>query len=261
MAAIENTPAMMLKVKGAAIAALCACAMPGVAGGVEIVHPKGVIELFTSQGCSSCPPADAVLARLAEGGETLALAWHVDYWDYIGWKDTFARPDNSKRQRAYAASMGASGVYTPQAIINGHMDVVGSRGKDVEEALEKLEGTPGGLVVPIDATVSGKVLHVEIPANAHSAGTTLWMVYFRNHAQVEVKRGELAGQTLDYTNVVTNVEMIGMVGDKPLVAEFPLNDMAQRGYESCALVLQKVTDHGTPGPIVGAAMVRDLATQ
>jgi hypothetical protein len=243
----------------AALAALCACALPASALAAEILHPKGVLELFTSQGCSSCPPADAVLSKVAETGRTLALSWHVDYWDYIGWKDTFARPDNTKRQRAYAVSMGTSGVYTPQAIINGRKDVVGSRGMDVEKALAELEGTPHGLVVPIDASVSDGVLKISIPANADSAGTTLWMVYFRNHAKVEVTRGELAGHTLDYTNVVTDVEMIGMVSDKPLTAEFPVKDMAQRGYESCALVLQKVTSHGTPGPIVGAAMVRDLA--
>ena len=84
----------------------------------EIVNPRGVVELFTSQGCSSCPPADRVLAEIAARGDMLALAWHVDYWDYIGWKDSFARPENAKRQRAYAASLGSKDVYTPQAIIN-----------------------------------------------------------------------------------------------------------------------------------------------
>ncbi len=259
MATMSNSLELSRNIKGAAVAALCACAMPAQAAATEILHPTGVLELFTSQGCSSCPPADLVLAEMAQTGKTLALAWHVDYWDYIGWKDTFARPDNTKRQRAYAVSMGAKGVYTPQAIINGRKDVVGSRGKDVEEALDALEGTPEGLTVPIDAKVSDGVLKISIPANAHSAGTTLWMVYFRNHAKVDVKRGELAGRTLDYTNIVTNVEMIGMISEKPLEAEFPLKDMAQRGYESCALVLQKVTSHGTPGPIVGAAIVQDLA--
>jgi hypothetical protein len=259
MAAMETSQALSRAMCRVAVAAVCACALPGHADALEIMHPKGVLELFTSQGCSSCPPADMVLDEVAKGGTNLALAWHVDYWDYIGWKDTFASPENTKRQRAYAVSLGSSGVYTPQAIINGRKDVVGSRGSDVQATLDALAGTKDGLTVPIDATVSGNVLKISVPVNSDSAGTTLWMVYYHNGAKVEVKRGELAGKTLSYSNIVTDVEMIGMVSDKPLVAEFPLKDMALRGYQSCALILQKVTDHGTPGPIVGAAMVRNLA--
>jgi hypothetical protein len=224
----------------------------------EIVSPRGVVELFTSQGCSSCPPADRVLAEIAARGDTLALAWHVDYWDYIGWKDSFARPENAKRQRAYAASLGSKDVYTPQAIINGHADVVGSKGADVVGMLEKLADGAGGLTVKMNADVKDGVLSVSIPANDHSADTTLWMIYFKDKAQVSVERGELAGHTLDYTNIVSDVEMIGMVGDKPLEASFAMKDIAGRGYNSCALILQKVTSKGTPGPIVGAAMIRDV---
>jgi hypothetical protein len=259
MAAIENPHVLTRTACGLAVAALCASALPAKVGAVEIMHPKGVLELFTSQGCSSCPPADRVMTQIVDEGENLALAWHVDYWDYIGWKDTFGSPENTKRQRAYAASLGSSNVYTPQAIINGRKDVVGSRGSDVKATLEAFAGTKDGLTVPIEAVATGNVLKITVPANADSAGTTLWMVYYHNGADVEVTRGELAGHTLTYSNIVTDVEMIGMVSDKPLVAEFPLKDMAQRGYESCALILQKVTDHGTPGPIVGAAMVKDLA--
>jgi hypothetical protein len=244
---------------GMALAVAAIVAQSAVANAAEIVNPIGVVELFTSQGCSSCPPADRVLAELAERGDTLALAWHVDYWDYIGWKDSFARPENTKRQRAYAASLGSRDVYTPQAIINGHMGVVGSRGKDVTEALDRFAGGEGGLSVKIDAAISGDVIDIAIPANAESSNTTLWMVYFRDKARVNVERGELAGHTLDYTNIVGDVEMIGMVGDKPLQASFPLKDMGNRGYDSCALVLQKVTDKGTPGPIVGAAIIQGLA--
>ena len=224
----------------------------------EIINQRGVVELFTSQGCSSCPPADRVLAEIAGRGDMLALAWHVDYWDYIGWKDSFARPENAKRQRAYAASLGSKDVYTPQAIINGHEDVVGSRGTDVVRALEALAGSGGGLTVAMNAELKDGVLNISIPANDHSADTTLWMIYFKDHAQVSVERGELAGQTLDYTNIVSDVEMIGMVGNKPLEASFAMKDIAGRGFSSVALILQKVTNQGTPGPIVGAAMIRDV---
>ena len=224
----------------------------------EIVVPTGVVELFTSQGCSSCPPADRVLSELAASSDTLALAWHVDYWDYIGWKDIFASPENTKRQRAYAVSMGETGIYTPQAVINGRKHVVGSRGKDVMQLLASFAGTQNGLSVPIGASVSDGVLKINIAAMPEAAGTTLWMIYYKNGADVKIERGELAGKTLRYSNVVKQVEMIGMVGDKPLQAEFPLQEMAQRGFDSGALVLQKKTSQGTPGPIVGAAIIRDL---
>jgi len=242
-----------------ALAVAAVLAPSAAVNAAEIINPIGVVELFTSQGCSSCPPADRVLAEIAERGDTMALAWHVDYWDYIGWKDSFARPENTKRQRAYAASLGSREVYTPQAIINGHKDVVGSRGEDVAEALERFAGGKGGLSVKIGAVISGDVIDIAIPANIESSNTTLWMVYFRDKATVSVERGELAGHTLDYSNIVGEVEMIGMVGDKPLQASFPLKDMGNRGYDSCALILQKVTKMGTPGPIVGAAIIRGLA--
>ncbi len=172
-----------------------------------------------------------VLTQVADDGENLALAWHVDYWDYIGWKDTFGSPANTKRQRAYAVSLGSSGVYTPQAIINGRKDVVGSRGSDVQAALDGFAGTKDGLTVPIDATVSGNVLKITVPANADSAGTTLWMVYYHNGAKVEVKRGELAGKTLSYSNIVTDVEMIGMV-----VRQAARRRISAEGHGRCAAI-------------------------
>lgn len=227
-------------------------------GAAEIIRPTGVVELFTSQGCSSCPPADRVLAELAKDNKTLTLAWHVDYWDYIGWKDSFARPEYTRRQKEYAVSMGESGVYTPQAVINGRVHVVGSRGNDVSRSLAKLTGGNEGLVVPITASIAGDVLKVGIEALPQAAGTTLWMVYFNNRQAVKIERGELAGQTLDYTSIVGDIEMIGMVGDKPLQADFPVKDMRKRGFDSSALILQKVTSAGTPGAIVGAMLIRNL---
>src|SRR3954467_13055079 len=101
---MENPQVLSRAACGLAVAALCASALPGSVGAVEITHPKGVLELFTSQGCTSCPPADRIMTQIVKEGENLALAWHVDYWDYIGWKDTFGSPENTRRQRAYAAS-------------------------------------------------------------------------------------------------------------------------------------------------------------
>ena len=103
-----------------------AAASGAVAGELRVM-PKAVVELFTSQGCSSCPPADALLRRAGAAPDLIALAYHIDYWDYIGWPDSFGSKDNSDRQRAYAESWGSSRVFTPQLIVNGAEGVVGSR--------------------------------------------------------------------------------------------------------------------------------------
>ncbi|MCX7303033.1 MAG: DUF1223 domain-containing protein [Hyphomicrobiales bacterium] len=108
-----------------AAAAAVVSAVPCFAG--DILKPKGVVELFTSQGCNSCPPADKVLAELAEKGEVVALGYHVDYWDYLGWKDTLATPENTERQHLYGKAFQERSVYTPQAVINGRLHVNGAR--------------------------------------------------------------------------------------------------------------------------------------
>jgi hypothetical protein len=231
---------------------------PGRSLSTEITNPRGVVELFTSQGCSSCPPADRVLADLVERDDMLALAWHVDYWDYLGWKDTFARPANTERQKAYARSLGKRSVYTPQAVINGRVDVVGSHGGAVVEAIDEFAGTENGLSVPIEASISGGTIKIRIDNSPLARGAKLWMVYFDKQRVVDVKRGENGGHKLKYSNIVRNMEMIGMVKDQALQTEFALDDIMRRGHDGCALILQKTTDNGDPGPIIGAAFLRDL---
>lgn len=228
------------------------------AAATEITRPTGVVELFTSQGCSSCPPADRVLGELTRRPDTLALAWHVDYWDYLGWKDTFARPANTKRQKAYARALSRRNVYTPQAVINGRLDVVGSRGNSVMAALDEFAGTSNGLTVEIDARISGDMLKINIENSPEANGATLWMVYFDRNRIVDVKRGENGGQRLSYSNIVRSMEMIGTVHDQALQTEFGIADISRRGHDACALILQKKTAHGDPGPIIGAAYLSEL---
>ena len=230
------------------------------AAAVEVHQARGVVELFTSQGCSSCPPADRLLGEISRSGDTLALGWHVDYWDYLGWKDTFDNPAFTARQRAYSRSFGDRQVYTPQAVINGRIHVVGSRRGAVLDSVDKFDGTANGLSVPIEAEAANGVLKIRIPVTPQAAGATLYMVYYTEQAAVDVKRGENSGKRITYNNIVRNMEMIGMVKDRELQTEFDLADMKRRGYTSCALILQKTTKQGTPGPIVGAAFLRDVGS-
>ena len=224
----------------------------------EIIQPTGVVELFTSQGCSSCPPADKLLGKLAKENDILALAWHVDYWDYLGWKDIFGSKNSTQRQRRYATTLGETQIYTPQAIINGRTHVVGSREGQVRGALKQFAGTKNGLTVPITATFTSDIMNVSVPNTPEAADATLWIVYFDNQKVVDIKRGENHGKKLTYSNIVRDVQMVGMVKGSDINTSLPLSEIKRKGADSCALVLQKNTKYGTPGPIIGAAIIRDL---
>ena len=242
---------------------ICAAALAlhgNASHAAELREPSGVVELFTSQGCSSCPPADRVLSELAKSDDVLALAWHVDYWDYLGWKDTFGSSLATQRQRAYAQSLGKRSVYTPQAIINGRSDVVGSRGNSVQQMLEEYTDGPNGITVPIQAEIADGMLKIRVDKTTASKGATLWMVYYDDSREVAIRRGENSGRTIRYHNIVRDIEMIGMIRDNSLQTEFALEDISGRGHDSCALILQQKSPRGTPGPIIGAAFLRDLGS-
>ncbi len=160
-----------------AAAAAAICAVPSFAG--DILKPKGVVELFTSQGCNSCPPADAVLAELAERGDVVALGYHVDYWDYLGWKDTLGSPENTERQKQYGRSFGKRSVYTPQAVINGRTHVNGAKREAVAGALTELENSGEGLSVDINVTRSGDSVMIDAAAAPGEKGDAhLVLVHF-----------------------------------------------------------------------------------
>src|SRR3954470_13311811 len=125
----------MLK-RASTLAASAALLMIAPAAAAEVRdHPKAVVELFTSQGCASCPQADARMNELGKQPDVIALAYHVDYWDYIGWKDTFGMAANSERQKSYAQSWGTSRIYTPELVVNGAKGVIASHEDDVKKAL------------------------------------------------------------------------------------------------------------------------------
>lgn len=228
------------------------------AGAVEFTKPKAVVELFTSQGCSSCPPADAALKQMNENGELLGLALHVDYWDRLGWKDTFASAENTDRQWRYARSLGERQVYTPQAIINGRTHLVGSRKVQILDTAYGYSDGEKGLVVDVDLEKTSDTVKVMIDQSKASNHATLYAFYFNPVAEVAIKRGENAGKKIAYSNVVGKVETIGMVGNGGFATEFAIADMKQKGYKACALILQSKTKDGGPGAIIGASVISDL---
>lgn len=238
--------------------AILLIAAAGIARATEIRHPSAVVELFTSQGCSSCPPADKVFRELASRPEILGLAFHVDYWNGLGWRDTFSSAEHTRRQWAYAGALGERQVYTPQAIVNGRSHHVGARKQRIEERIEAYEKSGEGMTVPISVTEENGVLTVEIPENPGAAQATLYALYFQPEASVEVKRGENRGRTLEYTNIVHKVEMIGMAGADGMRAEFLVSDLRGKGQEGCAFILQGKREGGHPGPILGAVSITGL---
>ena len=175
---------------------------PAAAGAVH-----SVVELFTSQGCSSCPPADKVLSDLASDPAILALSLPVDYWDYIGWRDTLASPVFTARQRAYASAGGHDQVYTPQAIVNGLQDVVGSNRAAIEQAAQASRESSGALSVPLSVSVDGSAIKVSVGDAPVGVGRDagVYLLALQRSQSVRVQRGENAGTTLNYSNVVRTI--------------------------------------------------------
>jgi len=212
-------------------------------------HPRAVIELFTSQGCSSCPKADAMLDALAKRSDVVALAYHVDYWDYIGWPDTFGRKEYSDRQRDYAQSWGSSRIFTPQMVVNGQGGVVGSRQKEVEAALASAQ-------LPLDVALTTKddsMLEVSVPPLAGRPEAVVWLVTFLDRAEVDIGRGENRGKKVAYTQIVTGRQVLGMwEADAGAHLKLPLSEVLTDGANGAVILVQEERN-GLPGPIVGAA--------
>ena len=204
-----------------------------------------VVELFTSQGCSACPPADEILRNLATRDNVIALALHVDYWDYIGWVDSFGRPEHTARQQAYARVAKAPTVYTPQMVIGGVDHLVGSRSMQVMDTLQAHARQQNSFDVRL--VRSDDV--VTISANPGLPGNyDVQLVRYVPLQSVDIGRGENAGRMFDYANVVTSWDVVGQwSGITPL----DLRAHA-RGPQPVVVIIQK-SGHGA---IVGAAQLR-----
>lgn len=163
----------------------------------ETAQPESVIELFTSQGCSSCPPANKFVGKLAEDGDKLVLTYGVTYWDYLGWKDTFGDPEFTQRQRDYGKALGAANVYTPQIVLNGSAHSPRYSRKDIETM-------PLPMTKP-DASVSLGEGGLIVTAEADADAKLVIVAFTPGEQAVAVKRGENGGRTLKVSNVVTDV--------------------------------------------------------
>jgi hypothetical protein len=225
-------------------AALSAALSAAPVGAADARHPL-VIELFQSQGCSSCPPANANLFAWAARDDALALNFAVDYWDSLGWKDTFASPAFTARQWAYARTLGHGEVYTPQAIVNGRADVTGADAAELQALAEREDRGAGGPELSIEA---GRAL---IGAGeAPPGGAEIWLVrYDPATREVAVKRGENAGRLLPHAHIVVDLVLLGRWRGQ--AERFDLPAKADRRLVDAVLVQSAGT-----GPIIAAVKER-----
>ena len=168
-----------------------------------------VVELFTSQGCSSCPPADKFMHELAARDDVIALALHVDYWDYIGWKDKFASPRNTARQKAYAVAAGRRSVYTPQMIIDGGDHVVGNHPMDVAELVRAHSERPRSVSLRVTRLGNDRMRIELAPRGPVSGPMMVHLVRYRPEETVDITRGENAGKRISYANIVSEWTVLG----------------------------------------------------
>lgn len=259
-----NGPSPLARLRAALVAPFVAAAallcslVPPAAWAEEPSSPKpteitSVIELFTSQGCSSCPKADALLKTYAAKPGVLAISLPVDYWDYLGWKDTFGSAKFSERQRAYAKFRGDGQIYTPQAVVNGLTHVNGASAKDIDAAMEASRAQLAQSHVPLFFTMDrGNIIIEAGPASERSTlkEATVWLAVIQRSAEVNVAKGENEGKTLTYTNVVRDLTPVGTWTGQPMRIILSRSALMRKELETVAVLLQ----HGKAGPIIGAAV-------
>ena len=217
-----------------------------VAGVTHAADRPVVVELYTSQGCSSCPPADKILAKLADREDVIALAFHVDYWDYIGWKDKFADPSFTQRQRNYARVAGARSIYTPQMIVHGKDHVIGAKPMELADHISNHRSADS----PVSLRLSRNGDIVRIRATSKSrfpGGSTVRVATYSPEETVAIKRGENAGRELTYHNVVTEWALLAKWdGIAPMALQ------AEMAGDAPGVV---IVQNGAVGPILAAQKI------
>jgi hypothetical protein len=250
-------PAMSLRrfkfLKAAVFAAATAALFPaGIADAGGGAKRPVVVELYTSQGCNSCPPADALLGQLAARKDVIALSLPITYWDMLGWKDTLGTDADTKRQKAYSDAMHRGGVYTPQVIVDGVNDIVGGREAQIEATITARAADEQA--VPVTLSAGKSVVHVSVGSSEqHDANATVWLFRVDPQATVTITGGENAGHTYTYHNVVRDIRAIGMWKGQPVSLDLPRQDFLGTSHDSIAVVVQQ----NGYGRILGAAMLEN----
>jgi hypothetical protein len=241
---------MMRDCLACAIVVVCTTAPVSYAG----AEPRAVIELFTSQGCSSCPPADKLLSQFTADPSLIPLSLPIDYWDYLGWKDTLADPRNSARQRAYSRVRGDREVYTPQVVVNGTLHALGSDKEAIEAAIALSRKSVLTLSLPVVMTVDDGRLLVSVPGGADGRSSAeVWLYGLLKAATVAIGRGENRGKTITYHNVARHWVKLGTWTGKAESWSIPLEEFADEGIDEAAVMVQGGTVD-KPSAMYGAAV-------
>ncbi|MFL6797141.1 MAG: DUF1223 domain-containing protein [Xanthobacteraceae bacterium] len=245
-----------------AVLAFCTSGTVSWEAGAE---PRATIELFTSQGCSSCPAADKLLAELAADPTLVPISVPIDYWDYLGWKDTLANPHNTARQRAYAQVRGDEKVYTPQVVVNGAVHVLGSDKAAIEHAISKSRGKNGAMTVaPVELTVADEQISVAVPdapaavarqgSDAAEANAEVWLFGLAKGIKIAIARGENKGQEITYHNVLRRWIKLGEWSGKAASWSIARHKLEVDGVDTAVVVLQRGSEQ-KPRAVLGAALV------
>jgi hypothetical protein len=234
-----------------AVVVICSSAAPYASAQAE---PRAVIELFTSQGCSSCPAADKLLGELADDPSLVTISVPIDYWDYLGWKDTLADPRNTARQRAYAHVRGDGKVYTPQAVVNGSLHVLGSDKTAIERAIAQSRKSGAMSAPTVTLTLADGRLNVAVPEAADARmPAEVWLCGLTKAATIAIGRGENKGRTVTYHNVVRRWIKLGDWSGKANAWSIPVQKLEGDGIDEAAVLMQSGTAE-KPKSIVGAAL-------
>jgi len=235
--------------------ALGVCAIVAIIRPADAAEPRAVVELFTSQGCSACPPADKIIGELAKDPTVIALSMPIDYWDYLGWKDTLADARFSARQKAYSQARGDRDVYTPQVVVNGSVHLIGSDRAGIESAIGNTRKAEGVMSVPVTMTIAGKLITVTVadsgksPAAAHGE---IWICSVSKAIPISIGRGENRGRELTYYNVVRNLLKVGDWNGNSGSWTVPLENISREGVDAAVVYVQDGSRE-KPGAMLGAA--------
>lgn len=237
---------------GAGLLATALVAVIAVQAEAEEKPQPAALELFTSQGCSSCPPADELLAELGKKPGIIALSFAVDYWNYLGWQDTLSKPAHSERQRDYAKGRGDGKVYTPQVVVDGIAHVNGSNEAAIEMAMRRAAKELQAAKVSVDIRADGDTLVIDIgaaPAASDKRAATVWLAVAKTLETVSIERGENRGKQLSYFHPVRELMPVGMWNGEAMTLKLPLKDLKTRSGD-CLIALLQVEN---AGPILGVA--------